>query len=746
METDKTTDQYESSNSTDHRRATEHLKQIIETQSELALAGFDLQAFMNKVVERMLLLTPATGSVVEIAEGTEIIYKATSGSVAPFVGVRLSMDNSLTGLCLRDREIKISDDTSEDPRVDLAACKRVGAASMVLVPLMMGGNPMGVLKVLSNKTHAFSSEDIATLQLMAGLLSGALAQQLEMDARKKLEEALTERTLELESRNEQLINVLAELEKASDELERKNQRVEETTRLKSEFLANMSHEIRTPLNAIIGFTDILLRAKINNQERGYLDNIKEAGHGLLSLINDILDFSKIEAGKMSVELIEFDIDKVVEGAAQLMTAQCHAKGLRLVKTIDAQAPLRVLGDPERLRQILINLLSNAVKFSSSGSILLKVECATEESNGSIVLRFSVTDQGVGLSEEEIAKLFQPFVQADGSTTRKFGGTGLGLNICKHLVELMGGEIGIESKKGEGAKFWFTLPYRIATAEEKSTTVSDTVSVSKRTKLDVFEHGLILVADDHPANRMVAELQLRELGLSAHLVNNGREAVEAMKTNSYVAILMDCQMPDMDGFEAARQIRNLEIDSGKRVPIIAMTASAMQGDKDACIAAGMDDYASKPIELKQLCEVLGRWLALDDGCQTRNDAFRAQESVKSDVLSTIDLDSLIRMFGVASVCKLLLNLIATTDVIMKELQITLESKDRERLSALSHKLIGSCGTLRAWELHALSKELHAAVDTEKWDDLNKKCADIQSAFARLKNKSLAFVEDSGHKQN
>ena len=714
----------------DTDQTTEHLKQIIETQSVLVLAGFDLQAFMDKVVERMLLLTPATGSVVELAEGAEIVYKATSGSVAPFVGVRLAMGNSLTGLCLRDREIKISSDTAKDPRVDFAACQRVGAASMVLVPLITNGEAVGALKVLSNKPNAFNEDNVATLQLMAGLLSGALAQQMEMEQRKKLEGELTQRTQELEHRNQQLISLLAELEKTSEELKLQNLNVLDATRFKSEFLANMSHEIRTPLKAIIGFTDILLRRDRNEQNRSFLENIRDAGRGLLTLINDILDFSKIEAGKMTIEMIDFDVENAVSGAAQLMLQQCQSKGLRLIKSVDANVPQRVIGDPERLRQLLINLLGNAVKFSSKGSIVLEVCCASHNPDGSVVLRFSVADEGVGLTSEESAKLFQPFVQADGSTTRKFGGTGLGLSICKHLVELMGGEIGIESVMGEGAKFWFTLPYAPAKSAETPHGLSPTVPARRGS----FKPALILVADDHPVNQMVAQLQLEELGPSAHVVSNGREAIDALKTHTYAAVLMDCQMPEMDGLEATRQIRQLEAGApGLRVPIIAMTANAMQGDKDPCIAAGMDDYVSKPVELKQLRRVLGRWLPLDESLMASELPPSTENGSNPDVWesSVVDVASLVVMFGDEIVRELLTKLIETTDEALQSFQTGLENRDREMMFAISHKLIGSCGTLKAQELHLLSIKLNEQARTADWDVLKEICNEITDAYARVK---------------
>ncbi len=721
----------------DPHKTTEHLKQIIETQSMLALAGFDLQTFMELVVERMLLLTPATGSVVELVVDDEIIYKAASGSVKPFVGLKLAMANSLTGQCVRDREIKISNDTSQDPRVDAVACRRVSAASMVLVPLMRSTEPVGVLKVLSNKEHAFSDDDVATLQLMAALLGGALAQQLEIAQRQEVEDTLLKRTQELEERNEQLTHVLGELEKASEELKQKNLQVQEAARLKSEFLANMSHEIRTPLNAIIGFTDILMRADLARQEREQLAYIRDAGRGLIALIGDILDFSKIEAGKMTIELIDFDLAKVINGSAQLLVEQCEAKALKLEKNIDSRLPQRAVGDPARLRQILINLLSNAIKFSTGGTIVIDVVLQSENADGSVVAHFSVTDQGVGLSEEEIGKLFQPFVQADGSTTRKFGGTGLGLSICKQLVELMGGQIGVESTKGEGSKFWFTLPYQ---PHEAPLSASAEIPMM-RSKRAVFNSGLILVAEDHPANQMVAQLQLKQLGLSAHLACNGLEALEAVKSNTFAAILLDCQMPEMDGFQAAREIRKLESGTNRRVPIIAMTANAMQGDRDACLAAGMDDYVPKPFELEQLRNVLDKWLPFSENDKQVSSSPREQEisTSPSDGDCAIDIEALVRMFGAKSVRRLLVTFIADTEQSMQTIETSLDGQDRVSMQAAAHKMIGSCGTFRAKRLHALCDELDTASRTDDWTLIKKLCDEITEAFSNVLCETKEFLE-------
>jgi signal transduction histidine kinase/CheY-like chemotaxis protein/HPt (histidine-containing phosphotransfer) domain-containing protein len=727
----------------DPNKTTEHLKEIIETQSMLALAGFHLQTFMQLVVERMLLLTPATGSVLELIVNDEIVYTAAGGSVAPFVGMKLSMGNSLTGLCVRDREIKISNDTSTDPRVDAAACTRVSAASMVLVPLMRGSEPTGVLKVLSNKTNAFSEDDVDTLQLMAALVGGALAQQLEVDQRNQVEETLVKRTQELEQRNDQLTHVLFELEKAGEELKQKNIQVQEAARLKNEFLANMSHEIRTPMNAIIGFTEILMRADLGPQEKEYLTYIRDAGRGLISLIGDILDFSKIEAGKLTIELIDFDLVKVVEGAVQLLVEQAEAKGLRIEKKIDPRLPNRTVGDPGRLRQILINLLGNAIKFSSSGTIVIEATQKIENADGSVVVYFSVTDQGVGLSEQEIGKLFQPFVQADGSTTRKFGGTGLGLSICKQLVELMDGRIGIESTKGSGAKFWFTLPYQIAKSQEAPMETSMQIR-ALHAKRAAFASALILVADDHPANQLVAKLQLEKLGLSAHLVSNGLEVLEALKSNKYSAILLDCQMPEMDGYQAAREIRKQEEGAEQHIPIIAMTASAMQSDRDACIAAGMDDYISKPFELEQLREVLDNWLPISIHDRKFIDTPEATRTFAGLERSAVDITPLIRMFGVKSVQKLLTGFTEDTGKSLRALQISLKNQDRAGIQAVTHKLMGSSGTLRANRLHTLSEKLDTAAPTEDWDVLKKLCADVRDESVRVMNESVAFCEREQNK--
>jgi signal transduction histidine kinase/CheY-like chemotaxis protein len=542
---------------------------------------------------------------------------------------------------------------------------------------------------------------------------------------------------QLEANREAAIVAEAQKSVLLSDLSQRNQDLQELTRLKSEFLATMSHEIRTPLSGVIGMTGLLMDTTLTDEQREYVETIRASGDALLEIINDILDFSRIEAGRVRLETLEFSPRFVVEEAVELFAEAAANKGIELVLDVEPNVPDLVIGDPGRLRQVLINLIGNGVKFTDSGEVVVRARPHEAKGPG-IAVQFEVADTGVGLTEEEEAQIFAVYSQLDSSTTRRHGGTGLGLAIARMLTQLMGGEIGVDSEKGRGSRFWFTALFREAAgkrSESRSgarlagTTVAiiddnktnrlileryirswgmrghsfetgsealremrlvsdgeerfevaivdlmmpgmDGAAVAAAMRADeglrdlavimltsagqsetaipgvdvaivkpvrpsqlfdvlqvvlgsrglheeesahvVAPHGSrarVLVVDDNAANQKVALRMVERLGYRADVAASGGEAVSMLGKGHYDAVLMDCQMPEMDGYEASRQIRHNE-RGGRRVPIIAMTADAVPGERERCLGAGMDDYVSKPIKMHVLAAVLERWLAASE---------------------------------------------------------------------------------------------------------------------------------------
>jgi PAS domain S-box-containing protein len=465
----------------------------------------------------------------------------------------------------------------------------------------------GALELIEFKAEGRQVEQVYESRLLPLSWDHWIAIVRNITARKGVERKLTEYAQELEKKNEELEAALAT--------------AREATQLRSRFLANMSHEIRTPMNGVLGMTDFLLTTKLTTEQQEFAESIKSSADALLALINDILDLSKMEAGKLRLDRVPFQLGATLAEIASLFALEARMKGLAFLSNFPPDLPRVVVGDPGRLRQVLRNLLGNALKFTDRGEIGIHAELLNEATNV-IQFRFTVHDTGIGMTTDQQQRLFESFTQVDGSSTRRHGGTGVGLAISKQLVELLGGEIGVASEPGHGSRFWFTAsfgkaaPGEILTPPKPATlptppvrSIAPKLPAAPRPTVQkpvvVASHLRILLAEDNEINQRITLRLLEKLGVPADAVVNGREAVQALEKRKYDLVLMDCQMPDMDGFEATAIVRSREV--GTHTPICALTANAMEGDRERCLAAGMDDYISKPVGLEKLQKAVDRWV-------------------------------------------------------------------------------------------------------------------------------------------
>jgi signal transduction histidine kinase/FixJ family two-component response regulator len=394
---------------------------------------------------------------------------------------------------------------------------------------------------------------------------------------------------------------LESLVELNDAYRRARDEAVEASNMKSAFLRNVSHEIRTPMNGVIGMNELLLTTQLDREQRRYAEQVASSSEHMVAIIDDILDISKIETGRIELDLREFELRDAIDQACAPARPDALAKHLKLEVEVDAKLPRRVRGDSTRVRQVLMALTTNAVKFTVEGSVTVRVTAGEAGDR----VRFEVLDTGIGIDPAKLDRMFEPFTQADSSTTRRYAGNGLGLAIGKELVELMDGEIGAKSEPGAGSRFWFELPLPAAPSSIANQPREHGTNLTQRPADP--RGALVLVVEDSPVNRVVAVSVLERCGYHVHVVNDGREALQALALQRYDAVLMDCQMPDIDGYEATAELRRRERGGDYHTPVIAMTAHAMVGDRERCLDAGMDDYVSKPVRSQVLAEVLERWI-------------------------------------------------------------------------------------------------------------------------------------------
>ncbi len=599
------------------------------------------------------------------------------------------------------------------------------AHSMVLYSMSTRMNTIGMF------TGIIANDDVTLNEISLHLISIILSQGTFALENSDLYSRIQEYNRQLESM----------IQKRTMELHTALHEAEHATLAKSQFLANMSHEIRTPMNAIIGLSDLLSTSPLNTIQRDNVEIIRTSCESLLTIIDDILDFSKIEAGKLILEKINVNIESLVKESLAIFHPKAQQKNISLTGTIQPGISETILGDKVRIRQILVNLVSNAMKFTKHGEISIRI-FQVRQTKKNILVRFEIRDTGIGISAALQKELFKPFAQADGSTTRKFGGTGLGLVICKQLAEMMGGEIGVESKPEQGSMFWFTICFEKTTSQDIVQPVQTEHKFTPATGVLTATSSLhILIVEDNKINQKVAVQILDVVGIQADVAENGERALAALAEKKYAIVFMDCQMPVMDGFEATAHIRKNE-EGKKRTVIIALTANALQGEKEKCLLAGMDDYLAKPVRPNDVYAMIEKWKP-GTFAQTKQDAaplsdvadVHIQEEIAS--LPSVDHNILKQLQKISksnnpdfvpSLIKIFFESIPQNIILMTGY---IQSVDTTPLVELAHATKGMCASLGIMHMFGMAHEVEMRAHAGSVEGCSQVLHRLQKEFDAVK---------------
>lgn len=618
----------------------------------------------------------------------------------------------------------------QGPDTDKAVLERLKRS------LMAGKSFQGELKNYTKDGDPYWLEiSIVPIFNDQGEITHFTAIERNITGRKRVEDELLQEKEKAENEISERKRVEAQMQEYSDKLELMRfdaldaqKKAEHANLAKSEFLANMSHELRTPMNGIIGMAEMLLDSKLDFDQRENAETLHSSSENLLSILNDILDISKIEANELELETVPFDLGIAVRQLIQLFLPLASEKNVRLNIERDDHVPSVIIGDLGRIQQVLRNLISNALKFTEEGQISVIIKAKTDCDQPTLYL--AVEDTGIGIPKDKLSSIFDKFTQADASVTRKFGGTGLGLAITQQLVGLMDGEIGVDSIEGHGSTFWFKIPLLSAPEDQKPVNLYD----ERHNQLndDLPKDIRILAVDDHPVNQIFAQKLLTKLGfMNVDIAENGKEALDKISMQSYDIVLMDCQMPEIDGYQATSILRDSEKGTDEHLPVIALTANAMIGDKEKCLRAGMDDYLSKPMKPADLVKTMKKWIRASsyDSPLPANEeetVFKAEPVPRfnaAPIESPIDLDHL-AMFtdGDPDEEKELLTLFfEQADISIHSLKDAIDNKDDEEWRKAAHKLKGSSANFGANPLSSLCKN----AEDEYMLDIQAKSAMLSS---------------------